>query len=95
MLRQAIKRISVIRRRNCSQVKIFRAISSETKGLNLEVKINSQNESFELHDTEADITTGKQKKFEFPFIYLRDNCQVSALQHHHHHESPNLISITS
>lgn len=81
MLRQALKQISVIRRRNCSQVKIIRAISSETKNLNLEVKINSQNESFELHNTEADITTGKQKKFEFPFVYLRDNCQCEKCYH--------------
>ena len=41
-----------------------------------DVKINQKNASFELHDEEVDVNTGQQKKFEFPFVYLRDNCQV-------------------
>lgn len=61
-----------------------RAISSSKSCLSrFEVKINQQNETFEFHDTEVDASTSeKQKKFEFPFVYLRDNCRVS-LPHHH------------
>jgi hypothetical protein len=73
-------------------IKNFQRQISSTKSclVKFEVKINQQNETFELHDTEVNsLDSEKQKKFEFPFVYLRDNCRVSLLHHllssHHHH----------
>lgn len=75
MLRKFFKQIA-IRKQDYARRKFVRASSSDGKKFNLEVKINRANETFELHDAEIDVTSGKQKKFEFPFVYLRDNCQV-------------------
>lgn len=76
MLRQILKQIA-IRKRDYAPAQLVRASSNSCGKLNLEVKINQHNESFELHDAEVEAASGKQKKFEFPFVYLRDNCQVS------------------
>lgn len=70
MLRQILK--LVIRKELVSHP--LRCASARQKGF--DVKINEENASFELHDEEVDVSSGKQKKFEFPFVYLRDNCQV-------------------
>lgn len=78
MIRQVLKRIAIRKRDYASQAKIIRASSSSNAGkINLEVKINQENETFELHDAEVSAVSGKQKKLEFPFVFLRDNCQVS------------------
>lgn len=84
MLRRVLKQIVI---RNQAQTLLNRASSSvSTK---IEIKINQENETFELHDAEVDdATSGKQKKFEFPFVYLRDNCQVG-LPHLRHHDRNN------
>lgn len=74
MLRQILKQIVISKRDYAAPKLINRASSSDTK--KLRVKINQENETFELHDVEIDATSGKPKKFEFPFVYLRDNCQV-------------------
>lgn len=75
MLRQILKRTAI---RNRDYAPAFRASSSSVGKINLEVKINQRNESLELHDTEVDGASGKQKEIlEFPYVYLRDNCQVS------------------
>lgn len=73
MLRQFLQRLA-IRQKDYAQRNFVRASSSSGVKTIFEVKINRQNETFELHDA----TSGKQKKFEFPFLYLRDNCQVSS-----------------
>lgn len=75
MLRQFLKQ-TAIRKPDYARRNFVRASSGDGKRFNLEVKINRANETFELHDAETDVTSGKQKKFEFPFVYLRDNCQV-------------------
>jgi hypothetical protein len=79
MLRQFLKRVAVIRKQQDYCCNFVRALSSDVGKVNLEVKINQRNETFELHDTEIDASSGKQKKFEFPFVYLRDNCQVNLI----------------
>lgn len=73
MLRQILRR----------PISFVRAASSDVGKLNLEVKINQLNGTFELHDAEVDSTSGRRKKFEFPFVYLRDNCQVRFMLHFH------------
>jgi hypothetical protein len=73
MLRRILKQIVIRNRDYATQTSLSRVSSRK---VNLEVKINKENETFELHDAEVDATSGKQKKFEFPFVYLRDNCQV-------------------
>lgn len=77
MIRQILKRIAIRKRDYALPSKIVRASSSNNGKINLEVKINQQNETFELLDAEVSAVSGKQKKLEFPFVYLRDNCQVS------------------
>lgn len=77
MIRQVLKRIAIRKRDYAPLSEIVRTSSSSTGKINLEVKINQQNETFELHDAEVSTVSGKQKKLEFPFVYLRDNCQVS------------------
>lgn len=64
---------------------VARALSSVAGKISLKVKINQQNETFEMHEVEVE-AAGKQKIYEFPFVYLRDNCQVSIVfsDHHHH-----------
>lgn len=74
MIRQILKRIAI---RNRDYAPAFRALSSSVGKINLKVKINQSNESLELHDTEVDSAREKQKEvLEFPFVFLRDNCQV-------------------
>lgn len=92
MFRQILKRTAI---RNRDYAPTFRALSSSVGKINLEVKINQRNESLELHDTEVGCAKGKQKEiWEFPYVYLRDNCQVfqicgiifgpkSSSDHHH------------
>lgn len=73
MLRQILKQVA-IRSREYTQTRFIGA----TLVNNLEVKINQQNETFEVtNDAEVETASGKHMKFEFPFIWLRDNCQVS------------------
>lgn len=76
MIRQVLKQIAIANKK-CPSKEIVRALSSEAGKVKFEVKINQQNETFELHDAEVEAASGKQKKYEFPFVYLRDNCQVS------------------
>lgn len=68
MLRQFIKRL-LIRKLDSVPGTIVQRFASGK--INCEVKINQENESLELH-SEGD----GGKKIEFPFVYLRDNCQV-------------------
>lgn len=82
MLRQILQRLTI---RNLDYAAIVRASSSGAGKINFVVKINQRNETFELHDTEVETASGKQKKFEFPFVYLRDNCQVSCGRSDRHH----------
>jgi hypothetical protein len=79
MLRQILKRIA-IRSRDYASAQLTRESSSDGGKNNFQVKINEQNETFELHETEVETASGKQKKFEFPFVYLRDNCQVRSIK---------------
>lgn len=73
MLRQILKRVA-IRNREYAQTRFIGATSVN----NLEVKINQQNETFEVtNDAEVEAASGKHEKLEFPFVWLRDNCQVS------------------
>lgn len=74
MIRQILKQI-VIAKKDYATKEIVRALSSAGK-INFDVKINRQNATFELHDAEVETASGKQKKYAFPFVYLRDNCQV-------------------
>lgn len=76
MFRQILQRTAIRNQNYASPSKIIRASSSSGK-INLEVKINQENETFELHNAEDGAVSGKQKTLEFPFVYLRDNCQVS------------------
>lgn len=69
MLRKILQQFA-IRREFVSHS--FSSVSVRHKSF--DVKINLENDAFELHE-EVD-ASGKQKKFEFPFVYLRDNCQV-------------------
>lgn len=78
MLRQILKQ-TVTAKKDFLPKEIIRALSSDAGKINLQVEINQQNATFELHDTEVETTSGKQKKYEFPFVYLRDNCQVSII----------------
>lgn len=84
MLRKIVRRIAAITRQDYEPAQFVRASSNSCGKINLEVKINQHNESFELHDQEVETVGGKQKKFEFPFVYLRDNCQVSFKKEIHH-----------
>lgn len=79
MIRQILKRVAIRKKDYALPTKGVRASSSNNRKINLEVKINQQNETFEfeLHDAEVSAASGKQKRLEFPFVYLRDNCQVS------------------
>ncbi|CRK97926.1 CLUMA_CG011299, isoform A [Clunio marinus] len=83
MLRQFSKRINVnaIRARDFAQLILFRASSSDIDKDKFEVKINQTNETFELYEKKVNIASGKLKKFEFPFVYLRDNCQCEFCYH--------------
>ena len=77
MIRNILKRTAIRKKNYVLPSKGVRASSSNNRKINLEVKINQQNETFELHDAEVSAASGKQKRLEFPFVYLRDNCQVS------------------
>jgi hypothetical protein len=72
MFRTVLKRIAISGRDYASAQRLRASSSSK-----FQVKINRHNETFELHEAEVGgRSSGKQKKFEFPFVYLRDNCQV-------------------
>lgn len=78
MLSKVVKAIAQTPK-NCYRLQRFAAFSSsKSSNASFEVKINHQNETLELHDTEvtSPLDSERQKKFEFPFVYLRDNCQV-------------------
>lgn len=70
MFRQILKRFT-IRQFDYKLSEALRASSNKAGKIDFEVKINHQNESIELHEA-----SGQHRKFEFPFLYLRDNCQV-------------------
>lgn len=82
MIRNFLKSASIAStiRRDSKNIKNFhrlfiRTLSVEHINVNfskISVKTNFQNEMIELYDDDASST----KPFEFPFIWLRDNCQV-------------------
>lgn len=77
MFRQVLTGV-LIRSRNYTSRKFVSVLPHDVKELSLEVKLNEKDETFELYDN---LTSGKPRKFDFPFVYLRDNCQVKELDH--------------
>jgi hypothetical protein len=83
MIKQLLKN-ATIRKNNLLQILPITFINRPTISTstvnckkNVKVEANFTNEMIELHvNNEDDKTKNSTKSFEFPFVWLRDNCKV-------------------